>query len=77
MTYTIGKLRREDFFEPDFDASIYFDLGARIFSTQWPPYVAHILQGLIDFIQSYFCQMQLLSCVTVQTWIFPSNRFHI
>ena len=47
MTYTFGKLRREDFFEPDFDASIYFDLGARIFSTQWPPYVAHILQGLL------------------------------
>ena len=34
--------------EPGFDVSIYFDLGARIFSTQRPPYVAHILQGLVD-----------------------------
>ena len=28
--------------------SIYFDLEARIFSTQRPLYVAHILQGLVD-----------------------------
>ena len=38
---------RDNFFEPGFDVSIYFDLGARIFSTQRPPYDAHILQGLI------------------------------
>ena len=25
----------------------FFDLGARLFITQWPPYYAHILQGLL------------------------------
>ena len=47
MTYTIGKLGRDNFFEPGFDMSIYFDLGASIFSTQRTPYDAHFLQGLI------------------------------
>ena len=27
--------------------STYFDFGARLFSMQWPPYGAHILQGLL------------------------------
>ena len=27
--------------------STYFDFGLRICSTQWPPYGAHILQGLL------------------------------
>ena len=30
---------------------IYFDLGARICSTQQPPYVTHMLQGLIWILQ--------------------------
>ena len=47
MTYTVGKLGPRQFFEPGFDVSIYFDLGARIFSTQRPPNVAHFLQGLL------------------------------
>ena len=33
---------------PCFGESTYFDFGARIFSTQWPPCGAHILQGLIN-----------------------------
>ena len=47
MTYTIGKLGPRKIFEPGFDVSLNFDLGARIFSTQRPPYVAHILQCFI------------------------------
>ena len=35
----------------------------------WEYEIAH------DSIYRYFCQMQLLSAVTVQTWIFPSNIF--
>ena len=47
MTCTIGKLRPRQFFYPGFDVLIYFDFGARTFSTQRPPYDAHFLQGLI------------------------------
>ena len=46
MTYTIGNLGPRRFFKPGFDVSLYFVLGARIFSTQRPPYVGHVLQGL-------------------------------
>ena len=37
----------ETMFLPCFGESTYFDFGARLFSTQWPLYVAHILQGLL------------------------------
>ena len=43
MTYTIGKLGPRHFFS----LVLYFDLGARIFSTQRPPYDVKILQGLL------------------------------
>ena len=33
---------------PYFGESTYFDLGAILFSTQWPLYGAHILQGLLS-----------------------------
>ena len=52
MTYTIGKLGPRHFFEPGFDMSIYFYLRARILSTQQPPYDAHILQGLIRYVDN-------------------------
>ena len=36
------------FIEPGLGwVSTYFDFGVRLFSTQWPPYGAHILQGLV------------------------------
>ena len=46
MTYTIGRVWPRQFFKPGFEVSRYFDLGARLISMQWPPYYAHILQGL-------------------------------
>ena len=48
MTYTIGMVWLRQFIEPSFGVSTYFDLGASFFSTQWPPYGAHILQGLLS-----------------------------
>ena len=47
MTSTIGKLGPRQFFEPGFEVTGYFYFGARICSTQHPPYDAHILQGLL------------------------------
>ena len=47
MTYTIRMVRLRQFIEPGLGVSTYLDFGARLFSTQWPPYGAHILQGLI------------------------------
>ena len=47
MTYTIRMVRLRQFIEPGFGVSPYLDFGARLFSTQWPPYGAHILQGLL------------------------------
>ena len=46
MTYTIRMVRSKQFIEPGLGVSTYLDFGARLFSTQWPPYGAHILQGL-------------------------------
>ena len=48
MTYTIGIVQPRQFLETGLGMSTYFDFGARLFSTQWPPYGAHILQGLIS-----------------------------
>ena len=47
MTYTIRMVRPRQFIEPGLGVSTYLDFGARLFSTQWPPYGAHILQGLL------------------------------
>ena len=47
MTYTIKMVPPRQFIEPGLGVSTYLDFGARLFSTQWPPYGAHILQGLI------------------------------
>ena len=47
MTYTIRMVRPRQFIEPGLGMSTYLDFGARLFSTQWPPYGAHILQGLL------------------------------
>ena len=47
MTYTIRMVRLRQFIEPGLGVSTYLDFGARLFSTQWPPYGAHILQGLL------------------------------
>ena len=33
---------------PPMGVSTYFDYGARLFSMQWPPYGAHILQSLLS-----------------------------
>ena len=51
MTYTIRMVRPRQFIEPGLGVSTYLDFGARLFSTQWPPYGAHILQGLL---RNYF-----------------------
>ena len=40
-------VRSRQFIEPGLGVSTYLDFGARLFSTQWPPYGAHILQGLL------------------------------
>ena len=45
--YTIRMVQSRQFIEPGLGVSTYLDFGARLFSTQWPPYGAHILQGLI------------------------------
>ena len=47
MTYTIRMVWPRYFIEPDLGVSTYLDFGPRLFSTQWPPYGAHILQGLL------------------------------
>ena len=47
MTYTIRIVRSRRFIELGLGVSTYLDFGARLFSTQWPPYGAHILQGLL------------------------------
>ena len=47
MTYTIGMVLPRLFIEPGLGVSTYFDFGARIFATQWPPYGVHIFQGLL------------------------------
>ena len=46
MYNTIGMVRPRQFIEPGLVVSTYFDIGSRLFSTQWPTYDAHILQGL-------------------------------
>ena len=55
MTYTIKMVRPRQFIEPGLGVSTYLDFGARLFSTQWPPNGAHILQGLINKVLS--CQI--------------------
>ena len=37
---------QDNIFLPGFGGSKYLDLKDRVFSTQWPPYYGHILQGL-------------------------------
>ena len=49
MTYTIRMVRPRQFIEPGLGVSTYLGFGARLFSTQWPPYGAHILQGLLRY----------------------------
>ena len=49
MTYTIRMVRQRHFIEPGLGVSSYLDFGATLFSTQWPPYGAHILQGLLRY----------------------------
>ena len=49
MTYTIRMVQPRHFIEPGLGVSSYLDFGARLFSTQWPPYGAHILQGLLIY----------------------------
>ena len=46
MTYTIGSVWPRLFIEPGLGVLTYFDFCAIIFVMQWPPYGAHILQGL-------------------------------
>ena len=41
-------VKPRQFIEPGLGVSKYFDFGARLFSTQWPTYGAHILQGLLQ-----------------------------
>ena len=48
MTYTIRLVRLRQFIEPGLGVSTYLDFGARLFSRNWPPYGAHILQGLLS-----------------------------
>ena len=40
-------VRSRQFIEPGLGVSTYLDFGARLFSTQWLPYGAHISQGLL------------------------------
>ena len=47
MTYTIRMVRLKQFIEHGLGVSTYLDFGPRLFSSQWPPYCAHILQDLI------------------------------
>ena len=47
MTYTIRMVQSRQFIKPGLGVSTYLDFGARLFSTQWPPNGAHVLQGLI------------------------------
>ena len=47
MTYTIGMVRPRQFIDPGLGVSTYLDFGARLLSTLWPTYGAHILQGLL------------------------------
>ena len=49
MTYTIGIVQPRHFIEPSLGVSKHFDFDARLFSTQWPTYGAHILRGLLLF----------------------------
>ena len=62
---------------PCFEESTYFDFGARLFSTQWPLYGSHILQGLIlrniFFLNVCFIQGLLNVCLD---W-FHNLRFKI
>ena len=46
MTYTIGMVRPRHFIEPGLGVSTYFDFGARLFSTQWLTYGAHLARHL-------------------------------
>ena len=50
MTYTIRMVQPRQFIEPGLGVSIYLDFGPRLFSTKWPPYGAHILQGLLSIL---------------------------
>ena len=61
MTYTISMVWSRQFIEPGFRVSTYLDFGARLFSTQWPPYGAHILQGLIGFHMKHLIKLDLAS----------------
>ena len=60
MTYTIRMVRLRQFIEPGLGVSTYLDFGARLFSTQWPPYGAHILQGLL--VKSLFVNELQIIC---------------
>ena len=66
MTNTIGKLGQENFFEPGFDVSIYFDLRVSIFSTQRPPYIAHIL--LVYYYKCFMFGVVLMK-ITFRFWL--------
>ena len=68
MTYTIGMVQPRQFVEHGLGVSTYFDFGARLFSMQWPPYGAHILQVLI----SQFC-WQFCDCIYVGTFVVVSS----
>ena len=69
MTYTIRMVQPRQFIEPGFGVSTYLDFGARLFSTQWPLYGAHILQGLIYGRQRLSQPMQIVPPI-LKTWFF-------
>ena len=61
-----------------------FYFGARLFSTQWPPYGAHILQGLISNIYTHIwkevvdvLQMYTLLGSLAYIFYFKFYRFQI
>ena len=63
-------VRSRQFIEPGLGVTTYLDFGAILFSTQWPPYGAHILQGL--FTKLYSTEMLVEFLQKHGTWYFTS-----
>ena len=50
----LERYNRHNFFEPGFGVVTYLDLGAKLFSTQWPLYGAIIVQSLLLILKGAF-----------------------
>ena len=81
MTYTIRIVRPRQFIEPGLGMSTYLDFGARLSATQWPPYGAHILQGLLSKkVPDHLILLlliPLLSHPCLHVWIYAAHTMHI